>query len=107
MKPQLETLQPPHPTAIARMPVPILKPSPVVHPVIAMTYGGAKGRQTWPIAAGSLHRLERGRPFYRRGTILYATPQFRTSPLYSQTAANAQLQTTSTSPVQIGWPTSH
>lgn len=68
-----------------------------------MAYGGAPPISS-VIVHSNLYKLRRGYPVYRRGTLVYATPQFKTLTLYSPTKSNQQIPGTALSPVSITYP---
>lgn len=68
-----------------------------------MAYGGSKPISS-TIIASNLYRLRRGFPYPRRGSLVNATPQFKTLTIYSPTSKNAQLPGATVTPVSIAYP---
>lgn len=65
---------------------------------------GVQSKPTDSVHSGTLFRLERGTPYYRRGSLVYAVPQFRAMNLFSPTSKNALLPTITVTPTQISYP---
>lgn len=70
-----------------------------------MAYGGGQ-----PISSAviwsNIYRLRRGFPLPRRGSVVVATPQFKTLTLYSPTIKTQQMQIpgSTLTPVAINYP---
>lgn len=67
-----------------------------------MAYGG--NPDATALDAGRLYRLERGFPYYRGGSVVFATPQFKALTLYSPTSKTAQVPSANTQSSSIAYP---
>lgn len=72
------------------------------HPVKNVMY--SLGAERSIVDGGSLHRVERGHPYFRRGAMVKVIPQFRALNLFSPTSENSALPAKAVSSTRISYP---